>query len=60
MKIYDSDAEARHFLRAFMGLALLPIDRIHEGFYALKEKVKDHDQHDQIKPFINYFRKWMD
>ncbi|CAF1635721.1 unnamed protein product, partial [Adineta ricciae] len=61
MKIYNFDAEARHFLRAVMGLALLSIDHIYEGLYALKEKMEGHDQHDHLNPFINYFQnEWID
>ena len=36
MKLYDDDTELQEILSSFMGLALLPIDRIHEGYEILK------------------------
>ncbi|CAF3515474.1 unnamed protein product, partial [Rotaria sp. Silwood2] len=49
MKVYDTDAEARHLLRAFMGLALLPMNLIRDGFIVLKKKVKASCHRDQLE-----------
>jgi hypothetical protein len=61
MTIYDTDSEARHLLRAFMGLALLPVDLIREGFKVLKEKVATTSQQNQLEGFLSYFKsEWFD
>ena len=60
MTLYDDHAETRELLRSFMALALLPIDRIGEGFDLLKKKIIFSDQKDQLQPFVSYFEKeWM-
>ena len=52
--------QTRELLRSFMALALLPIDRIGEGFEQLKKKIICSDQKDQLQPFVSYFEKeWM-
>ena len=56
MKMHDNDTEARHLLRAFMGLALLPTNHIDDAFKILKEKVETSRQHDQLEPFVSYFK----
>ncbi|CAF3322392.1 unnamed protein product [Rotaria socialis] len=61
MKVYDTDAEARHLLRAFMGLALLPMNLIHDGFIMLKKKVKTSCYRNQLEVFVSYFKsEWID
>ena len=59
--MYDNDTEARHLLRAFMGLALLPTNRIGDAFKILKEKIKTSRQQNQLEPFVSYFKnEWID
>ncbi|CAF2177423.1 unnamed protein product [Rotaria magnacalcarata] len=61
MKVYDTDAEARHLLRAFMGLALLPMNLIRDGFIMLKKKVKISCYRNQLEAFVSYFKsEWID
>jgi hypothetical protein len=60
MALYDDHAETRELLRSFMALALLPIDRIDEGFQLLKHKILAADHKDQLQLFVSYFEKeWM-
>ena len=60
MKIYETDPEACHLLRAFMALALWLIDSIREGFEILKEKVTNSSQSNQLESFISYFKsEWL-
>ncbi|CAF4189714.1 unnamed protein product [Rotaria magnacalcarata] len=61
MKIYETDNELRHLLRAFMALALLPIDLIREAFKILKKKVASSSQANQLTTFVSYFQtEWID
>ncbi|CAF5008684.1 unnamed protein product, partial [Rotaria sp. Silwood1] len=60
MNLYETDNEARQFLRAFICLAILPIDRINEGYAILKQKVEVSLQAIELIPFIIYFEnEWM-
>ena len=60
MSLYDDDAGARALLRSFMSLALLPIDRIQEGFELLKRNSLLCTWQQELKPFVSYFEnEWM-
>ncbi|CAF4415714.1 unnamed protein product [Rotaria magnacalcarata] len=60
MNLYEDDAESRELLRGFMGLALLPIDRIYEGYEILKQRVTTSSQAKQLNAFVSYFEhEWM-
>ncbi|CAF4438274.1 unnamed protein product, partial [Rotaria socialis] len=60
MNLYEDDAESRELLRGFMGLALLPIDRICEGYEILKQRVTTSSQAKQLNAFVSYFEnEWM-
>lgn len=60
MNLYEDYAESRELLRGFMGLALLPIDHIQEGYEILKQRVKISSQAKQLNAFVSYFeREWM-
>jgi hypothetical protein len=39
MKLYEDDIELRGLLHGFMGSALLPMDRIQDGFHIRKNDV---------------------
>jgi hypothetical protein len=55
MTLYDDDVEMRALLRGFMALALLPADKISEGFSVLKQTVADCRAARQLEPFVSYF-----
>jgi hypothetical protein len=57
MKLYESNAELRHLLRSFMGLALLPVEHIQDGFKILKKKLRAFPESDNLKAFQGYFEK---
>ncbi|CAM4942461.1 unnamed protein product [Rotaria socialis] len=60
MNLYEDDVESRELLRGFMGLALLPIDRIYEGYEILKQRVTTSSQAKQLNAFVSYFQhEWM-
>ncbi len=60
MKLYENDPEARHLLRTYMGLALLPIELIPGGLKLLKKKVRASPNAEQLKIFLVYFEKqWL-
>ncbi|CAF4161369.1 unnamed protein product [Rotaria magnacalcarata] len=57
MKLYESDPELRHILRAFMGLALVPIEHITDGFNLLKQKLRASSEAEKLRTFLGYFKK---
>ena len=60
MTLYDDDVEARALLRSFYSLALLPIDRIQEGFELLKRNSLESTSKQQLTPFVSYFEhEWI-
>ncbi|CAF2712388.1 unnamed protein product [Rotaria sp. Silwood2] len=60
MNLYEADAESRELLRGFMGLALLPIGRIFEGYEILKQRVTSSSQRKELNAFVSYFEhEWM-
>ncbi|CAF3439482.1 unnamed protein product, partial [Rotaria sp. Silwood2] len=60
MSLYENDPESRHLLRAFMALALLPIEIIPEGYELLKKQIKVSPQAQQLKMFAIYFEnEWL-
>ncbi|CAF0958882.1 unnamed protein product, partial [Didymodactylos carnosus] len=60
MKLYDDDTELRELLSGFMGLALLPIDRVHEGYEILKQRVTTSSHTKQLDTFVSYFEnEWL-
>ena len=60
MALYDDHAETPELLRSFVASALLPINRIDEGFQLSKHKIIAADHKDQLRVFVSYFEKeWM-
>lgn len=60
MKIYETDPGAHHLLRAFMALALLPVNLIREAFELLKEKVIHSSYAGQLHSFVLYLEnEWL-
>ncbi|CAF1506816.1 unnamed protein product, partial [Didymodactylos carnosus] len=60
MKLYHDDTELRELLRDFMDLALLPIDRVHEGYEILKQRVTTSSHTKQLDTFVSYFEnEWL-
>ncbi|CAF1103951.1 unnamed protein product, partial [Rotaria sp. Silwood1] len=57
MKLYESDPELRHLLRTFMGLALVPIEHIPDGFQLLKKKLRASSEAAKLRAFLDYFEK---
>ena len=57
MKIYENDVDIRNILRAFMGLALLPIDYVLDGFKLLKKRIREYSEAEKLKIFCCYFEK---
>ncbi|CAF1103171.1 unnamed protein product, partial [Rotaria magnacalcarata] len=56
MKLYESDPELRHISRAFMGLALVPIEHIPDGFNLLKKKLRASSEAEKLRTFLGYFK----
>ncbi|CAM4847238.1 unnamed protein product, partial [Rotaria magnacalcarata] len=60
MNLYDNDTDSRDLLRSFMGLALLPIDRIQEAFQILKLHAAASPHSKELKCFVSYFKsEWL-
>lgn len=57
MHLYDDHAESRDLLRSFMALALLPMDRIQEGFELVKQNVLASPHSQELGLFVAYFEK---